>query len=193
MLKRLWGHFSNVMKHKWIVFYLCCKAGIIYRGIVHDISKFSLTEFWQGVKYYGNGARSPIQYAKQDYGYSKAWLHHKGRNKHHPEYWYDPVSPISKPIIPYCYTCEMICDQLAAGMVYQGKNWNKEYQLHYWEQHMEQIPLNEILKEFVTKVLTKVAKEGIAVAIDKNYLKKEYEQCIKKQTTENLGMDSQKN
>ena len=52
MLKNFWGHLTNVVKHKWIVFRLCCKAGIPFRGIVHDLSKFSITEFWQGVKYY---------------------------------------------------------------------------------------------------------------------------------------------
>ena len=179
MLKNLCGHFSNVIHHKWIVFLLCCKAGIPFRGIVHDLSKFSPTEFWQGVKYYKDGKRSPIQYAKEDYGYSKAWLHHRGRNKHHPEYWYDSNAPQSLPIIPFKYMCETICDQLAAGKVYKGKAWTKEYQLQYWKMHKDNFLLNEKLKNFVTEVLTMVAENGIDKTITKDNLRKRYDKNIK--------------
>lgn len=117
--------------------------------------------------------------AKEDYGYSTAWLHHKGRNKHHPEYWYDPNAKESLPIIPYKYVCEMICDQLAAGKVYQGKNWTKGYQLSYWEKHIDTFMLNPKLKPFVTEILTKVARDGIDKTITKKNLKACYNRCIK--------------
>ena len=77
-------HFNLINRHRWLVFKLCCKAGIPYRGLVHDLSKYSFTEFWESAKYY-NGNMSPILFAKKKQGYSKAWLHHKGRNKHHAE------------------------------------------------------------------------------------------------------------
>lgn len=178
MLKNIWGHFSNVMKHKWLVFILCCKAGIPFRGLIHDLSKFSPTEFFQGVKYYKDGKRSPIEYAKQDYGYAKAWLHHRGRNKHHPEYWHDENAPENLPIIPFKYMCEMICDQIAAGKVYQGKNWTKEYQLSYWNKHVDTFLLNAKLKVFVTEMLTEVANYGINKAITKKKLKECYCKCV---------------
>lgn len=174
MLKRFLGHLANVMKHKWIVFCLCLKAGIPFRGLIHDNSKFSITEFWQGVKYYGDGQKSPIEYAKKDWGYSKAWLHHKGRNKHHPEYWYDLTAPIKMPIIPYKYMCEMICDHLAAGMVYEGKKWTKEYQLSYWSKHKDTFLLNENLKNFITDILTQVAESGIEKTVTKENMKECY-------------------
>lgn len=114
-----------------------------------------------------------------DYGYSKAWLHHKGRNKHHPEYWYDQGAPDPLPIIPYKYACEMICDQLAAGKVYQGKSWTKEYQLSYWKKNIDVFLLNENLKQFVTNMLTGVAQDGIDKTITKKNMKECYEKCIK--------------
>ena len=79
-------HFHTVNKHKWYVFIYSCKAGIPFRGFIHDLSKYSPTEFFESVKYF-DGSKSPIHFAKLDKGYSDAWLHHKGRNKHHFEYW----------------------------------------------------------------------------------------------------------
>ena len=117
-------HFITITKHKWLVLILCIKAGIPWRGIVHDLSKYSPTEFIESVKYY-QGDHSPITECKKENGYSKAWLHHKGRNKHHYEYWYDREAPDQTPMIPYQYTVEMICDGLAAGIVYNGKKVDK--------------------------------------------------------------------
>lgn len=125
-------HFKLITKHKWVVFKLCCKIGIPKRGMLHDLSKYSPTEFWEGVKYYA-GTHSPITEAKKARGYSNAWLHHKGINRHHSEYWVDNNAPDSTPIMPFPYAAEMICDKMAAGIIYQGKKWTKEYELSYWE------------------------------------------------------------
>ena len=160
----IFKHLNTVCTHKWVVFKLCCKAGIPFRGLVHDLSKFSPTEFWESVKYY-QGTSSPIVAAKKANGYSKAWLHHKGRNKHHPEYWNDPRSKIPRPIMPYKYTVEMVCDTLAAGLVYNGKNWEKE---------KGRSPLNDNLKEFLTEVYMQVSEKGIDPVITSHNLKKLY-------------------
>ena len=45
MLRKIVGHIKTVTKHKWLVFKLCCRAGIPWRGFMHDWSKFSPTEF----------------------------------------------------------------------------------------------------------------------------------------------------
>ena len=84
-LINIFKHLKLVFKHKWLVFKLSCKIGIPLRGLLHDLSKFSPEEFWESVKYY-NGHGSPITSCKKENGYSRAWLHHKGRNKHHLEY-----------------------------------------------------------------------------------------------------------
>ena len=102
MIKNMVLHFNLVNKHRFKVFKLCCKAGIPFRGLMHDLSKYSITEFFESAKYY-NGGFSPISTCKKENGYSKAWLHHKGRNKHHHEYWYDYAAPDKAAVIPYKY------------------------------------------------------------------------------------------
>lgn len=178
-LKNALKHFKVIVHHKWVVLKLCIKAGIPLRGLVHDLSKFSFIEFTNGVKYFNHGTASPINLEKKDKGYSDAWLHHKGRNKHHPEYWYDFNSPEQFPIIPFKYVCEMVCDQLSAGIVYQGKNWTKEYQLSYWQKQRPEILLNEKLKKFEDIIFEQVAKNGIDKVINKENLKKVYNECTR--------------
>lgn len=174
ILKKAWKHFGLITHHKWIVFKLCCKVGIPWRGIVHDMSKYSPTEFFEGVKYYV-GTHSPITEAKKVQGYSKAWLHHKGRNKHHAEYWFDKSAPQPTPVMPYPYLVEMMCDKMAAGIVYKGKEWTKEYQLSYWNIEKKKIHINEKVSEFVTAILEQVAKEGIDKTFTKKNFKEKYE------------------
>ena len=174
MLKNIFKHIKVIMKHKWYVFKLCCKAGIPWRGLVHDLSKFSPTEFIESVKYY-QGYRSPIMAAKEDKGYSEAWLHHKGRNRHHTEYWIDLSAPEKTPIMPYKYVVEMLCDKLAAGIVYKGKEWTKGYQLEYWEQkEKNQLLMNEKIRDLMTDFLTQVSIDGIDKVLNKKNLKELY-------------------
>lgn len=168
------GHFCTVTKHKWIVFKLCCRAGIPWRGFVHDLSKFSPTEFIESAKFYQGGKRSPIPAAREKNGYSKAWLHHKGRNKHHVEYWVDERAPEKYPIIPYKYTIEMICDSLSAGIVYYGKNWTNNSELEYWEKHKNIVLTNDRIKNLLTEVYTQVSIQGINKTITKKNLKNLY-------------------
>ena len=117
LFKNIVKHFCLITHHKWVVFKLCCRIGEPWRGITHDLSKYSPTEFFESVKYYV-GTHSPITEAKRDKGYSVAWLHHKGRNKHHSEYWEDEFAPEPTPVMPYKYAAEMICDKIAAGIIY---------------------------------------------------------------------------
>ena len=177
MVKNILKHLILITKHKWVVFKLCCKAGIPIRGLLHDLSKYSITEFSESIKYY-NGDHSPILEAKKDKGYSEAWLHHKGRNKHHPEYWYDVNAPQSTPVMPYKYTVEMLCDKMAAGIIYQGKKWTQDYQLNYWMKEKEIIKINDKLKNLCTEFFTEVSKYGIDKVLKKDKLKKLYKKYI---------------
>lgn len=172
-LKNVVKHFKLITHHKWVVFKLCCKIGEPWRGFLHDFSKYSPTEFWESAKYYV-GEYSPITEAKRDKGYSEAWLHHKGRNKHHAEYWVDRRAPEVTPIIPYPYAVEMICDKLAAGIIYQGKKWTKEYELEYWKDEKDKIEINDKMKGFITAVMTQVAKQGIDKTLTKRNIKELY-------------------
>lgn len=101
----------------------CFKVGLYKQGLLHDLSKYSWEEFRIGVKYY-QGDRSPNAAEKEEKGYSVAWLHHKGRNKHHFEYWIDFAPDKSAGLIgnemPLKYLVEMVMDRIAASKVYKG-------------------------------------------------------------------------
>jgi hypothetical protein len=153
-------------------------AGIPWRGFVHDLSKFSPVEFWESVKYY-HGSRSPLAICKEKEGYSKAWLHHKGRNKHHFEYWIDPMAPIQYPVIPFVYTVEMICDTFAAGIVYQGKNWTPDYQLKYFKSRKDREYINPKIVAVLEEVYGEVAEKGLKPVINKKHLREIYDRHTK--------------
>ena len=174
-LKNIFRHFHTVNKHRFKVFLLCCKVGIPIQGLLHDLSKYSPEEFWESVKYF-EGTHSPIHNCKKENGYSKAWLHHKGRNKHHYEYWYDYNAPLECPIIPFKYFLEMICDSFAAGQTYQGKNWTKEYQLSYWNKVKDKAILHPKYKKLLDKVYQEVSEKGLNKVLKKKYLKGLYDE-----------------
>ena len=177
-LRNIVKHFKVITKHKWVVFKLCCKVGQPWRGLVHDLSKYSPTEFWEGVKYF-DGHHSPITDCKKAEGYSKAWLHHKGRNKHHTDYWVDLSAPDKTPIIPYPYVAEMLCDKLAAGIIYKGKDWTKEYELEYWLNERDKTLVNDQVEALITEFYTQVSKVGIDKALTKKNVKGLYKKyCI---------------
>ena len=179
MIKNLVLHFNLINKHRFKVFKLCCRAGIPFRGLVHDLSKYSPTEFFESVKYY-NGTYSPISNCKKENGYSNAWLHHKGRNKHHHEYWYDYAAPEKTPVMPYKYTVEMICDTLAAGMTYQGKNWTNDYQLKYYLEDRKRKNINPKIDSILFEVYNMVAENGIDEVIKSKTLKMIYNKHVGK-------------
>ena len=178
MLKKMWKHFKLITKHRWIVFKLCAKVGMPLRGLMHDLSKYSFTEFYESAKYYV-GYKSPIQVARQEREYSAAWLHHKGRNKHHEEYWYDFNAPIKAPVIPYKYTVEMLCDNLSAGIVYKGKEFTNDYPLWYWKNKKNKELFHPKMIKFFEDVFTEISKKGINAVLDKQNLKDKYKKYCK--------------
>lgn len=112
----------------------CVKAGIPLRGLLHDLSKYTPSEFIPGVKYY-QGTRSPNEGEREAYGFSYAWMHHKGRNRHHFEYWtdYDPKTRLMSPVkMPLKYVKEMFCDRVAASKIYNGENYTDSDALAYF-------------------------------------------------------------
>ena len=174
------GHLHTVNLHRFKVFILCCKAGIPWQGFVHDLSKYSPVEFFEGVKYYAKGKYSPIINAKKDKGYSMAWLHHKGRNKHHHEYWFDYAAPLKAPVIPYKYAVEMICDMIAASKTYQGKKYTNMSAYYYWNKTRDAAMVNRKIQGFITEVLEYLGANGEKETINPKYLKSVYEEHTKK-------------
>lgn len=156
-LQKLIGHTRIVLRHKFEVAKICFKFGLYWQGIVHDMSKFSPTEFIPSVKYY-SGVRSPIEAEKEEKGYSMAWLHHKNKNKHHFWYWVDYNSKqVQTPVrIPLKYVYEMIADTVAAGKVYSrnaGKGWKQSDPYNYYRAHNRDAENGVEFMEFCTKAL----------------------------------------
>ncbi len=127
-------HFTTITRHRHVVIVHAAKAGILWQGLMHDLSKYSPAEFIPGAKYW-MGTRSPNDKERGELGYSSAWMHHKGRNKHHFEYWsdYNPETHLMSPVkMPFKYVLEMFCDRVAASKIYQGENYKKEHPLEYF-------------------------------------------------------------
>lgn len=179
IVEKIFKHIKLVSKHKWVVFKLACKVGIPWRGFMHDWSKFSPTEFWESVKYF-DGHKSPITVCKKDKGYSEAWLHHKGRNKHHYQYWTDLSLPEKTVVMPYKYAVEMVCDELAAGITYNGKNWTKDTQLEYYINKERKNLINPHIDNFLMATFIEVSQRGIDGTLTKESMKKLYEKyCVR--------------
>ena len=163
-LKKFFGHLNTVNKHRFLVFKYSVKAGIPFRGLVHDLSKYSLLEFLEGVKYY-NGNFSPISTCKKVNGYSKAWLHHKGRNKHHFEYWtdYNIQTKTIQPVkMPMNYVIEMFCDRVAASKIYMGDKYTDRSSLDYFlraKGRMQIHPETSDELEFLLRMLDEKGEE----------------------------------
>ncbi|MDO4509286.1 MAG: DUF5662 family protein [Lachnospiraceae bacterium] len=128
-------HFITITKHRHMVIYHCFKAGIGFQGLFHDLSKYSPSEFIPGAVYF-QGTRSPNEGERETIGFSKAWMHHKGRNKHHFEYWTDydhNTKKMQGMPMPDKYIKEMFCDRVAASKIYQGSNYSDDSSLKYFE------------------------------------------------------------
>ena len=122
---KAWKHFCTITKHRWAVRKHCFQVGLYWQGLTHDLSKYSWAEFSCGAKYF-QGTRSPNSRQREVEGFSRAWMHHKGRNKHHYEYWTD-LSLESKRYVcfpmPRRYFVEMVMDRIAACKIYRGKDY----------------------------------------------------------------------
>lgn len=129
-------HLKTINHHKKLVMEHCFKVGLYRQGLLHDLSKYAPSEFLVGCRYY-QGTRSPNNAEREVKGYSSAWLHHKGRNKHHYEYWIDYSNNLEKGIVgqrmPVKYVVEMFMDRIAASKTYQGENYTDRHPLEYYE------------------------------------------------------------
>lgn len=156
------GHLITITRHRHKVIYHCFKAGIFWQGLCHDLSKYTPTEFIEGIKYY-QGTRSPNERAREINGYSLAWMHHKGRNKHHFEYWRD-VNPKTKkyePVkMPLKYVIEMFCDRVAASKIYGKDKYNDEYALNYFLRGKDRRVIHPETSELIESLLRMLAEKG---------------------------------
>ena len=157
-----WLHFKTITRHKLLVMKYCFRIGLYKQGLLHDLSKYSPTEFLVGCKYY-QGTRSPNNAEREDIGVSTSWLHHKGRNKHHFEYWmdYSNVTHRNDPVeMPYNYVVEMFCDRVAASKIYNGSLYKETDPIDYFNAKHGQRTIHPKTSDEIEKLLKMLASEG---------------------------------
>ena len=157
-----WQHFVTITRHRLIVMAGCFKVGLYWQGLTHDLSKYSPTEFWVGARYF-QGTCSPNTIERRENGYSLSWMHHKGRNRHHYEYWID-LNPQTRRYesvhMPRKYLVEQIMDRRAACIVYQGKDYTDRSALTYLEKGMEKDRMHQENRRELEFLLTMLAEKG---------------------------------
>ena len=172
-------HLQTINHHKYLVMKECFEVGLYKQGLLHDMSKYSPSEFWVGVMHY-QGTRSPNEGEREDYGYSKAWMHHKGRNKHHFEYWIDYDVDGSRTVLagmkmPVKYVAEMFCDRIAASRIYNKEKYKDSDPLDYYIKglgHYIMHPETDALLHKLLQMLADKGEEYTFEYIKKNVLKK---------------------
>lgn len=176
---KVFKHLRTINHHKWLVMKQCFQVGLFRQGLLHDMSKYSPTEFLVGCRYY-QGNRSPNNAEREATGYSKAWLHHKGRNKHHYEYWIDysadPKEGIVGQKMPVKYVIEMFMDRIAASKTYRGKAYTDRDPLEYYERGAAKLgkmihPETAALLHFLLKMLAEKGEQETFRYIRRNILK----------------------
>lgn len=166
-------HFVTITKHRHQVIKNCYRCGILWQGLCHDLSKYSPTEFLVGAKYY-QGNKSPNEGERHDYGYSIAWMHHKGRNKHHFEYWtdYNPQTHLVSPVkMPTKYIVEMFCDRIAASKIYNKQNYTDACPLDYFLKAKNRRIIEQETSDLLEKLLVMLKEQGEEKTF--SYIKKE--------------------
>ncbi len=157
-----WKHFCTITRHRHLVMVYCFRVGLVRQGLCHDLSKYSPAEFWAGAKYY-QGTHSPNAAQRVAEGYSTAWMHHKGRNRHHFEYWTDLQKGKEgyQPIpMPFPYVVESVMDRIAASKVYKGDGYYPGCELDYLAYSKEaELMHPDTLEQFVN-ILTMLKERG---------------------------------
>ena len=157
-----WAHLRTVHRHRALVRKYCFRLGLYWQGLTHDLSKYAPVEFFAGVKYF-QGDHSPNDAQRKAHGYSASWLHHKGRNRHHFEYWTD-YSPTGEGIVgvemPKKYVAEMFCDRLAASRVYLKEDYTSASAWEYYQRGRDHYILHPNTRALLERMLLLVRDEG---------------------------------
>ncbi|MDO4501976.1 MAG: DUF5662 family protein [Coriobacteriia bacterium] len=166
-LAKAWGHFRTITKHKLLVMRHCFRVGLYKQGLLHDLSKYAPVEFTTGARFY-TGVKSPNAVERRVRGLSEAWCHHKGRNRHHFEYWIDLAGPgdhrlVGKPM-PTRYVVEMFCDRVAACKVYEGDDYTDASALRYFQSGPDTDFMHPDSVALLVRMLSLLAEQGEDVA-----------------------------
>lgn len=159
---KAWKHLKTILHHKALVRAGCFKVGLYRQGLFHDMSKYFPTEFLVGCKYF-QGNKSPNNAEREEKGYSAAWLHHKGRNKHHLEYWIDYSADkdiMTGMKMPVNYVVEMFIDRMSASKNYQKEKYTDRSPLEYYEKGRGHYMMHPETQALLEKLLVMLAEEG---------------------------------
>ena len=175
------GHLKTINRHRHLVMKSCFKVGLYLQGLTHDLSKYTPVEFLNGCRYYQGGVQSPNNGERDAKGYSEAWMHHKGRNRHHLEYWndyrkdykpgMDPVGPVP---MPRRYVAEMLMDRIAASKNYMKERYTRHEPLKYYLHGKGRMLLHpQTAKELerMLRILDKRGEEAMYRYVRDYYLK----------------------
>jgi len=170
---KAWKHLKTILHHKALVRKGCFKVGLYRQGLFHDMSKYSPTEFLVGCRYF-QGDKSPNNAERAEKGYSAAWLHHKGRNKHHLEYWID-YSPDKDGMtgmkMPVKYVVEMFIDRMSASKNYQKDKYTDKSPLAYFQKGRGHYMMHPETEALLEKLLVMLAEQGEEKTYD--YIRRE--------------------
>lgn len=159
-------YLKYLLKHKWYVMIECFKKGLIWRGIMHDMSKFLPSEIIPYANFFYGKKKKQIRdktgyYKPTDTGderFDFAWLLHQKRNRHHWQWWVLPeddggvkVLEIKEP-----YLTEMICDWIGAGKAqghFSPKNDKMKETREWWNANFHKMQLHKKTKwEIINKI-----------------------------------------
>lgn len=151
VVKRNLRYLWYVIRHKWFVFVECCKVGIPWRGIVHDLSKFSRAE-WKpyALSFYGLwGYTERPDWLVSEFDH--AWLHHLHRNDHHWQYWILTQDEDQDKVLPMPDRArrEMLADWRGAGRAITGKDNTKAWYLD----HQDKMELHQETRDWIDSQL----------------------------------------
>lgn len=163
LLHNFKGHLGTINAHKLMVMRHCFKVGLYKQGLLHDLSKYMPVEFIPGVLYY-QGDRSPNNAQREIEGLSTAWLHHKGRNKHHYEYWIDYSTDktigLTGMKMPVHYVIEMFCDRVAASKIYNKEKYTDSTPLEYYKNGRSHYVIHPESDALLRKLLIMLSRKG---------------------------------
>ncbi len=155
------GHFETITRHKLLVMKYCFACGLYEQGLAHDLSKYSPPSSFPAASIIRVTTAPTRRSARQ--GYSSAWLHHKGRNKHHLEYWIDystTKTGLTGMKIPLRYVCEMVCDRVAASQIYLGDKYTDASAWEYYQRSKDHYLMHPETRALLEKLLCMVRDLG---------------------------------
>lgn len=179
--RKIKGHFETITAHKVLVMRHCFRIGLYRQGLMHDLSKYMPAEFLMGCQYFEDGKSSPNNGERKANGYSQAWMHHKGRNRHHLEYWQDyvlqpkdPKHPMEPVQMPRRYVAEMLMDRISASKNYNREQYTRHDPLTYYEHGKAQYLLHpQTARELhgMLRILDQRGEKALMHFVKDKYLK----------------------